>query len=289
MCLYIVHSCYWQHASGAWTWRCELQEAGTAIARPVGQLAELASIFGVPLVRLRCAIPEELLQGSLAAAMGRATGISAKSIQTSARELRRRLEAARRPTRISSLKERMPDRAKQLQSRAADAHGRRSLPPLYELGAPQQAAAATSGRGRYSVPTMRTARSSVGLFGAAGAAPAERKSRQRQPRRFGPSMSSVDRMSRYSSSSDVSSAPGSIAAARRPRVRASSPRAADAKESEDGAPPQQPAAEAPKSAETPAAAMGTKVTEAVADEVITGPLVEHLKRQVRGRPWRDLS
>ena len=56
-------------------------------------MADLAKAIGCPVVRLRAAIPEELLAGgtSLAGAVGRTRGLSAESLQSTARHLARRL------------------------------------------------------------------------------------------------------------------------------------------------------------------------------------------------------
>ena len=57
-----------------------------------GPIAELARAVGCPVVRLRAAIPEELLGGvSLAGSVGRSRGLSADSLQRTARHLARRL------------------------------------------------------------------------------------------------------------------------------------------------------------------------------------------------------
>ena len=59
-----------------------------------GPLTELAAVLGVPVVRLRAAIPEELLPGSLMQALGRSRGLSAKALTASAPDLLRKIRRA---------------------------------------------------------------------------------------------------------------------------------------------------------------------------------------------------
>jgi len=62
---------------GAWLWRLGdggvAAPPGSAVADP-GPLAELAQLARLPLARLRMALPEELIDGSLAAALGKRLG-----------------------------------------------------------------------------------------------------------------------------------------------------------------------------------------------------------------------
>lgn len=56
-----------QHAGGAWTWSAPQGKVDGAMGRNAGPFTALARLVGVPPVRLRAAIPEELLPGSLRA------------------------------------------------------------------------------------------------------------------------------------------------------------------------------------------------------------------------------
>jgi hypothetical protein len=67
---------------GAWTWRCT-QDAVSAHGHGTrGSLVELARLIGMPYIRLRAALPEALLPGSVAAATGCAAGLSASYVST---------------------------------------------------------------------------------------------------------------------------------------------------------------------------------------------------------------
>ena len=59
-----------------------------------GPLTELASVLCVPVIRLRAAIPEALLPGSLERALGRSCGLSAEALSASAPDLLRKLRRA---------------------------------------------------------------------------------------------------------------------------------------------------------------------------------------------------
>ena len=62
--------------NGVWTWAV-LQDPLTDALGPVtGSAVRLARLVGMPYVRLRCAIPEELLPGELAHVVGRSEGLS---------------------------------------------------------------------------------------------------------------------------------------------------------------------------------------------------------------------
>lgn len=56
---------------GAWTWSLYQQPLSDAVDRATGTAVNVAGIVGVPFVRLRAAIPEELMRGSVALALGR--------------------------------------------------------------------------------------------------------------------------------------------------------------------------------------------------------------------------
>lgn len=56
---------------GAWTWSLSQSGLGDAVDRAGGTAVNVAGIIGIPFVRLRAAIPEELMPGSMALALGR--------------------------------------------------------------------------------------------------------------------------------------------------------------------------------------------------------------------------
>ena len=61
---------------GTWVWACEQTPLDGLVAAPHGSAFELATVFGLPFVRLRAALPEELLPGAVGQAVGRVKGLS---------------------------------------------------------------------------------------------------------------------------------------------------------------------------------------------------------------------
>ena len=81
---------------GAWLWRFHLEPIETDLAVPTGPAVELAKLFGMPLARLRAALPDELLEHTLAETLGRRYGLSASGMEESLEtqmDLTRRLSA----------------------------------------------------------------------------------------------------------------------------------------------------------------------------------------------------
>ena len=68
---------------GAWLWRFHLEPIETDLAVPAGAAVELAKLFGMPLARLRAALPDELLEHTLAETLGRRYGLSASGMEES--------------------------------------------------------------------------------------------------------------------------------------------------------------------------------------------------------------
>ena len=71
-----------EQKGGAWTWRCTQDAVSVKRKGTSGSLVELARLIGMPYIRLRAAIPEALLPGSVAAATGCAAGLSAAYISS---------------------------------------------------------------------------------------------------------------------------------------------------------------------------------------------------------------
>ena len=61
---------------GTWLWACEQSPLDAAVTVPEGSAITLATIFGLPFVRLRAAIGPELIPGGLGQALGRRDGLS---------------------------------------------------------------------------------------------------------------------------------------------------------------------------------------------------------------------
>jgi len=70
-----------EHEDGAWTWTCEQREMRRAVEPPGGSAFHLATVFGIPFVRLRAALPEAMFAGSVGRALGRKAGLSVTGLQ----------------------------------------------------------------------------------------------------------------------------------------------------------------------------------------------------------------
>ena len=99
---------------GAWTWYLP-QQTVTADFEPLeGPLVTFSKLLGVPLIRLRTALPEELFSGCLAGAVGRVRGgLAPAAEERIGRQMLARLSVSERPSRIVRLQRRalMPPRA----------------------------------------------------------------------------------------------------------------------------------------------------------------------------------
>ena len=60
-----------EHDDGAWTWTCVQRELRQPVEAPSGSALNLATVFGLPFVRLRAALPEVMFAGSVGSALGR--------------------------------------------------------------------------------------------------------------------------------------------------------------------------------------------------------------------------
>ena len=73
-----------EHEDGAWTWTCVQTEMRRPVEAPSGSASNLAAVFGLPFVRLRAALPEEMFAGSVARALGRRAGLSVTGLAENA-------------------------------------------------------------------------------------------------------------------------------------------------------------------------------------------------------------
>jgi hypothetical protein len=67
--------------AGEWLWHLEHREMGKEVEAPEGTAVHLSAAFGMPFARLRTALPEELMPGKLAHAVGRKYGLSVRRLQ----------------------------------------------------------------------------------------------------------------------------------------------------------------------------------------------------------------
>ena len=73
-----------EHEDGAWTWTCVQRELSQPVEAPSGSALNLATVFGLPFVRLRAALPEAMFAGSVGSALGRRAGLSVTGLAENA-------------------------------------------------------------------------------------------------------------------------------------------------------------------------------------------------------------
>lgn len=72
---------YANRDGGAWLWSFPQAPVRDAVGHLTGSAVEFMAMVGIPFVRFRCAVPEELYYGELSHAVGRHIGISAEEIR----------------------------------------------------------------------------------------------------------------------------------------------------------------------------------------------------------------
>ena len=72
--------------AGVWTWTFKQNELRKAVEAPSGSAVRMAGAMGFPFIRLRAALPEELLAGSVAQSLGRKDGMSLIGLEESREE-----------------------------------------------------------------------------------------------------------------------------------------------------------------------------------------------------------
>lgn len=82
---------YQVEENGAWTWLISQDRPQEMVGHLEGPLAELCKTIGTPVVRMRAAIPEELLEGDIATSLGRNIGLSADAVIASSSVLEGKL------------------------------------------------------------------------------------------------------------------------------------------------------------------------------------------------------
>ena len=75
-----------QLPDGTWLWSTTQDELDRAVAAPSGSAVNFTALFGFPFIRLRCALPEELMRGSIGQALGRRLGLSAGGLSEAKEE-----------------------------------------------------------------------------------------------------------------------------------------------------------------------------------------------------------
>ena len=67
-------------SDGTWVWRFEQEPLRSPVQAPSGSAVVLAGVFGLPFIRLRAALPEALIAGTVGQALGRQAGLSAHGL-----------------------------------------------------------------------------------------------------------------------------------------------------------------------------------------------------------------
>ena len=67
-------------SDGTWVWRFEQEPLSSPVQAPSGSAVVLAGVFGLPFVRLRAALPEALIAGTVGQALGRQAGLSVNGL-----------------------------------------------------------------------------------------------------------------------------------------------------------------------------------------------------------------
>ena len=80
------HMGFQELPGGVWTWRCVQEPLARAVAAPAGSAMHLASVLGLPFVRLRAALPECAFAGSVGQALGRREGLSVNGLNDAREE-----------------------------------------------------------------------------------------------------------------------------------------------------------------------------------------------------------
>jgi hypothetical protein len=93
-----------QTEAGAWVWRFHLEQLADDIDAPSGSAVRLAAILGMPFVRLRAALPDELLTTTISDALGRRRGFSVSGLTQCLPLQEELMSTIRRPLQRSSSK-----------------------------------------------------------------------------------------------------------------------------------------------------------------------------------------
>ena len=76
-----------EHPGGElWTWCCTQEPLDRAVGAPAGTAVQLAHALGVPFARLRAAVPEALVAGTVGHALGRRVGLSVTGLEAAHEE-----------------------------------------------------------------------------------------------------------------------------------------------------------------------------------------------------------
>jgi hypothetical protein len=88
---------YRQTEAGAWLWRFHLEPLQDDIDAPSGSAVRLTAILGMPFVRLRAALPDELLTTTMGDALGRRRGFNVTGLMDCLPLQEELLSSIRRP------------------------------------------------------------------------------------------------------------------------------------------------------------------------------------------------
>ena len=151
-----------EHDDGAWTWTCVQQELRQPVEAPSGSALNLATVFGLPFVRLRAALPEVMFAGSVGSALGRRAGLSVTGLAENAEfdiTAMKQLAQALSCFAPSASNSKIPEFDAELGASSAPARqersGRRTKSPRIPLPQPGASAAASPAASRSSIPPAK--------------------------------------------------------------------------------------------------------------------------------------
>ena len=141
---------------GVWTWTFRQLPLLSPVEAPRGSAPTLAYLMGVPLIRLRMALPDELVgDASLGIALGRADGLSLDFMRTTADDHKRVLKASRkgRAAFSAALSEKSLHAARipSMHLPSFDSQQLASSPPIHVLNSASMVPAMYSGQGAVTI------------------------------------------------------------------------------------------------------------------------------------------
>ena len=90
-----------EQKDGTWTWSLRQEPLLQPVGAPSGTAVNITEVFSIPFIRLRTALPEELLPGSLPQALGRRGGLSTRGLTDSEADHHAVFTALRRRASVS--------------------------------------------------------------------------------------------------------------------------------------------------------------------------------------------
>ena len=172
-----------EHDDGTWTWTCVQKEMRNPVEAPSGSAFRLATVFGLPFVRLRAAVPEAMFAGSVGRALGRRAGLSVTGLAENAEfDIKAMKELAQALSCFAPRSAQIPEF--DVESNAT-AHKRHKTPPLPGPSSGQRGRCKSSDKAKRSHDTVpsRTPPGQVTSPSASSASPVPPKAMRSQSSR----------------------------------------------------------------------------------------------------------